>query len=456
MARIEWLLGSPKACCGIMLRLKDRVRGEELSPDASRWLVPAYERARAAWLMSRPGECELPPVSKEQIAAWIDDLAQAEPPPGAESIEPIHRRAEEELSDLLARQDTVAKVTEALQTRLAGGDLDTAAAERLQRLADLTRPAMVAEYWIGRRHRGVQHLLVGVPSLGPGAARPSHFDRIDDKTAHCVSGQNLSEGDYPVGVAIPHPNQRGALFHLVNLPTARRRLAYAYHLKTDEPKRLAELTRRTAEHWLGRRTRLSELELALLPGLDPREVSRLAGELVNTVEDERTPEQHVPMVPYQPGLPMPRVHPTRLVRRHHATICTVLAVEGTREAVPGLLKAIGADRFAPPDARAPERMEWIAALAIAGRDPWPEVDAWLAGLVERTELLVIGRPDAPELGATAAGLLLRRHGRTSGEFGLEPAEDRSVAAYRIEGYRFAGPASREKVRRWWERQQGEP
>ena len=46
-------------------------------------------------------------------------------------------------------------------------------------------------------------------------------DRIDDETAHCVSGVNLSEGDYPVGGAFPHPKERSSFFCLVNLPTPR-------------------------------------------------------------------------------------------------------------------------------------------------------------------------------------------------------------------------------------------
>ena len=78
---------------------------------------------------------------------------------------------------------------------------------------------MVAEYWQAGRHTGVQHLLIGIPNHSPNAQRASHFDRIDESTAHCVSGNALSPGDYPVDVFLGHPRQEDAQFHLVNLPT---------------------------------------------------------------------------------------------------------------------------------------------------------------------------------------------------------------------------------------------
>ena len=46
--------------------------------------------------------------------------------------------------------------------------------------------------------------------------------------------------------------------------------------------------------------------------------------------------------------------------------------------MPGLAEAIAKNRFLPPTLLAPYRLEWLAALSIAARDPWPGVDAWLA------------------------------------------------------------------------------
>ncbi|MCR4415109.1 MAG: hypothetical protein NUV77_22035, partial [Thermoguttaceae bacterium] len=69
---------------------------------------------------------------------------------------------------------------------------------------------------------------------------------------HCVSGQNLAPGDYPVGVAFPHPKQPGYFFHLVNLTTPRRKMANQYVVEMPAAKRLAELSRRTFAWMLAR------------------------------------------------------------------------------------------------------------------------------------------------------------------------------------------------------------
>ncbi len=91
-------------------------------------------------------------------------------------------------------------------------------------------------------------------------------------------------------------------------------------------------------------------------------------------------------------------------------------------------------------------------MAIAGRDPWPEVDAWLAGRIDRTEPLVLDRDGGPELGATAAAILLRRRRQTPSEFGLEPLTDPYFRNVNLLGYRFADEALRERVVRWWQSQ----
>jgi hypothetical protein len=347
------------------------------------------------------------------------------------------------LESLLFRDENLPQMKEALQARLAAGaDAETAA--RLRKLLDLARPAMVAECWQGRRHVGEQHLLVGVPSLGPGAARPSHFDRIDEGVAHCVSGNNLSPGDYPVGVAFPHPTQPDAFFYLVNLPTPWRRTAYQRYAETDEAQRLAAISRRTLDRMLAERRELSERELLMLAQLDPQEVSRFAGEYFHAVDDALLP------------LPQPLTawindraggRPSRF-----GMICAQLAVDGTKEAIPGLLKAIEKDRFLPPSEIAPYRLEWLAALSVAGRDPWPEVDTWLAGLIGRDDLLVEGFPQGPRLGATAAAVLLRRRGQSFSEFGLQRAIGPAPRP-RLDGYRFFSPDAQEKLQQWWQQEQ---
>ena len=147
----------------------------------------------------------------------------------------------------------------------------------LQSVLDCARPAMVAEYWQNRRCRSQQYLMIGIPSLPEGAPRPSHFDRIDNKTAHCVSGSNLSPGDHPVGLAIPHPHPSlpGAFFHLVNLPTPRRRMVYEQSTgQGSDATRLAEISRRTLDKVLLEKRKLTDREIVILATLSRAEVSR--------------------------------------------------------------------------------------------------------------------------------------------------------------------------------------
>ena len=435
--RLEWLLGNSKLVAPIVIELRGRLSRGDLSPDARQWLEPVWKRARGLWLTTDPSGWHLPPVPEEQFNRWIDDLARPAPEDATAETWTVHRDAERELRDLLARDEYVPQVRRAIETRLEAGGRDPRGAARLAALVELCRPAMVAEFWQRRRHGNIQHLLVGVPTQSPGAPRPSHFDRIDDEVAHCVSGSNLTEGDYPVGVAIPHPNQPGAIFHLVNLPTPRRRMAYEYLAKLDEGRRLAELSRRTFDRFLRLKRPLADAELMLLPQLDPKEMSRFVGKFLLAVEDDYLPPEGPEWLGGWPS--------------RHGVLCAFLAEEGTRDAVPGLLEAIRQKRILPPSAAAPHEMGWIAALSIAARDPWPEVDDWLAGLVPRTEPLVIdAEGDVPDLGATAAGLLLTRHQQTPSQFGLEPARDEVTDEFGLPVHRVAASPWRQKVLDWWE------
>jgi hypothetical protein len=338
------------------------------------------------------------------------------------------------LRDLLARDREVPRVKAAVESRLAGAD--AASAARLGELLDLTRPAMVAEYWRGRHQLGQQHLLVDVPTLSPGGLRPTHFDRCDDRVAHYVAGNSLSPGDYPVGVAFPHPIQEEAIFHLVNLPTPRRRMAYPYYVKTDESKRLAALSRRTLDRLSADKRPLSESELLMLGQLDPAEVSRFAGRYFLSLDDGSLPSSG----PHRLG-----GRPSRF-----GMICVQLAVDGTKDAAPGLADAIAKRVFLPPTILAPYRLHWLAALSLAARDPWADVDAWLAGHMDEREALVEGRSSAAELGATAAAVLLSRHGCAATQFDLQSVPDPFLTKLHVDGYRFGSDEARKKLRQWWE------
>jgi hypothetical protein len=452
-SRLEWLLGNPKLVTPILSRVKQRMARPQISPDAPQWLDAVYQRARGAWLLSDPAGWELPPVASQQIDLWVDDLARSTAGGAAASARRAADSARRELQDVLARDEYVARVKASLEAKR-----DSAAADgrsRIEELFELTRPAMVAEFWESRHHQGAQHLLVGMPSMGPTSIRPSHFDRIDDHTAHCVSGSNLAPGDYPVGVAIPHPNRQGAVFHLVNLPTPRRRMAYEYYLKIDESRRLAELCHRTLARMLQEKKPLSRLEMAMFEQFDAGELSAFAGKFFNLVDDEPLPREEA--AAYGPFVSVPS-NPAQTIDRaavqssRHGMLAARLVMLGNHRAIPGLLEALDAGRFLPPTADAPYRLGWLAALAIAHRDPWPETDAWLARLLDREELLLQKSGNAPELAATAAALLVKRHQQDPAQFGLEPCGAEAFTDAGLTGYRFHSGADRQKVQQWWNRQ----
>ena len=425
--RLDWLLGNPKLIYPIMLRLKRRLSDDSLDGEAKRRIEAVWQRARAAWLTSDTASRELPVVSDEQIGRWLDDLVR----PGASGARDA---AECELLDLLARDDYVPRLKQALQARLSLKPNADAVA-KLSPLLDWTKPELVAEYWQGRRWLGEQHLLVGVPTLSPGAARPTCFDRVDDHVAHCASGNALTPGDYPVGEAVPHPRQENAFFHLVSLPTPRRRMAYVSCDNADEKTRLAAISRRTLDGVLAGKRLLSESELLMLPQLDPAEVSRFAGRYFLLVDDSEMSES---------GLRRLGGRPSRF-----GMICVALAVDGGKDAMPGLAEAIAKNRFLPPTRLAPYRLEWLAALSIAARDPWSGVDVWLADRIDQPEPLMEGPSAAAELGATAAAELLNRHGQEPAGFDLLPVTETLMEHLHVHGYRFGGKDASAKIQQWW-------
>jgi len=441
--RLEWLTDSPKLAGQVMTGLQQRLADADISPQTRRLLQPSWEKAFQSWLLSDPAETTLPPVTDVQITGWIDDLIAA----AQRNREPdVWRRGEVAMRQLritLARDDHLPRVQAALKRQLSRAELSRVHGTpsgtllgKLTELVELTRPAMVAECWQRGHHTSEQHLLVDVPSQSLGALRPSHFDRIDDRVAHCVSGSNLTPGDYPVGVAIPHPSDPSAIFHLVNLPTPRRRMAYTYYVNTDEAERFVALTRRTMQYLVERKGLLSRPEFLMLVQLDPREVSRWTGKLLEQIDDRSM----AAIGPYSLGQPT----------SHHGALCAYLAVRGTREATAGLLRAIDTGRILPPTSASPYHLPWVAALGIAGRDPWPEVDAWLAGLVDRTDPLVLGQTDGPDLGATAAAILLRRQRKPAADFDLIRTAQSPIGRLGVIGYRFASARGRTDLQRWWD------
>ena len=400
------------------------------------------------WLTSSNAtDWNLPPVSDAQINEWLDELGR----PGSKRDPRAatgRRIARQELLDAMSQDRDLPRVKAALEAHLRG-KLDPEATVRLKELLELTRPALVAESWSGRKQTLEQHLVVGQPTQAPGAAHPSHFDRADDHLAHCVSGNSLTPGDYPVGMAFPPPHWVSpapeTVFHLVNLPTPRRQIAYSYYVKTDPAARLAKLSHRTLDRFLADKKLLSDPELGMLGQLDAREVSRFASRYFLLVEDGMVEEDL--NQEYSTG----RGHLGSQSSRFGA-ICAQLAVDGTQEAAPGLLQAMRQKKFLPPTPLGPYRLQWLAALSIARRDPWPDVDAWLVENIDNQETVIIDHPEAAEIGATAAGVLLARHAERPPAFGLQATVDSQLAELKLPGFRYATPDDVQRVRQWWKRQ----
>jgi hypothetical protein len=458
--RLTWLLDNPADGVRIMTDLKSRLAGdvgadeddielgstipaEAITPDEDRPagedrqpLVTLWREVRARWLAS-PTEWPLAKVEEKQWRQWITDLCRE-----GDDVDVRNRRvvATRELRDLLAREAYLEPIEQALKKQLDYTG-DSPATRRVERLLAWLHPAMVAEVWSDGQHVTIQHLLVDVPQVPDGAPRATHFDRIDDRTAHCASGNNLEPGDYPVGVAIPHPRGQNMMFHLINLPTPRRRMAYPYQAHLPQADRRREISQRTMDAVVAGKRRLTQAELGMLPQLDAQVISQFVGPYFKAVPDR----------PLKAGDGYPSIFTTE-----HEIVCSALADIGTHEAIDALEKAAIARQADTTSPQAQYPVAWIAALAIAQRDPWNGVDAWLASLIERDTPLTRSADPVPELGASAAFLLLHRHDQSPRAFGLVEVADDMLQASGVSGYRFSEPADRAAVLAWWAKQKSHP
>jgi len=448
--RIRWLLDRPEWIVPLLVELERQLDDRRLDEADRRLVRQLWQSAQGQWLRIHPPG-ELPAITPADLQRWIDDLAGGPPTDQLSDARESFVRARRKLLGSLARDDTLPIVSDLLKRALANPATGAEAIRHIEQLLAWTQPAMVAEYWQadGRhangqpkaRHLGIQHLLIGVPSLPAGAERPSHFDSIDERQAHCVSGNSLTPGDWPVGVAFPHPTQEEAFFHLVNLPTPRRRLAYEHEVEIEESLRLDSLSKRTVKRVLDAKRRLSRRELEMLELLDISVVSQFAPLYFQQIDD----------APLEPGDAIPKVvgdMPAGTLSQH-GTLCHVLAAYGTQAAVPGLMEAVAAQRFLAPTLDAPYDLPWIAALAIARRDPWSEVDAWLAEQIPQTRQLRIVGDGSPELGAAAAAILAERHGTRATDFGMTPVADSYLDGLGCPAFRFVDEQRRSDVLAWW-------
>lgn len=433
--RLEAMLSEVELIAPLWLELKRRTADRSLPASGRHALEPLLRKTHEAWLLADPAKVPLPVPSGERVAQWIDEVARLDEfrPSTSASV------AQRELLELIVRDDTRGPVLDMLRDRIT--DNESAAQSPLKDLVEFARPGMVAEVWSNHELRTVQYLTIGVPQYNDAANPPkaTHFDRIDDQTAHCVTGNSLTEGDYPVRVAIPHPEPgHPTMFYLTNLSTPRRRLAYEYRIQRDPIVLLQEITERTLNYFLTRQTPLAENEILLLVQLDPRGVSRFIGHYFEAVPNAG-------LISTPGGL--------NSQTTVHGGICAVISRIGTNEAVPALERLARSGTLGKLAYENRLDVAWVAALAVAQRDPWPEVDQWLAKLLDERVPLTADPDGPPELGASAAGLLLDRHGVSTRPFGLEPAGESVTESFRFSGYRFASEQDRQEVKRWWKKQQ---
>jgi hypothetical protein len=459
--RLQWMAASEPLAKPLILILKRRLADPLLCEESYRRLEAIRNTCWGICLNGDASAWPLPPVSDFQINGWLDELSQ--PATKFELHSAMRRRiARQELLDAMSQDREVPRVKAALEARLRG-KLSPEAATQLREILNLTQPALVVECWSNRKQTLEKHLIVGQPMNSSSEDHPIYFDRADDQKAHCKSGNALLPDDYPVGVAFPAPNwhagQSDTVFDLVNLPTPRQQIAYSYYVKTDPAARLAKLSRRTLDRLLAQKKSqsdpdqklLSDPELGMLAQLDAGEVSRFASRYFLEIEDGMVPEDLNQESSYSTS--------RKPLGNHNScfgAICGQLALDGTREAAPGLIEALRQKKFISPTPLGPYRLQWLAALAIALRDPWPDVDAWLLENADNQENVIIDHAEAAEIGATAAGLLLLRHDARPEAFGLQGVVDAQLTELKLRGFRYSKPDGAEQVRRWWKQRSESP
>ena len=148
-SRLRWLLGSADAVGLIYERVKHSAASIRLDHEQTQALRQIYDYARAAWLGDKARQND-PVASSEQIERLIGQIAQGD-------LKNQFRLTEEptavvELRDLLAIDANVDPIRKALEARLPTVDEQSEAARHLNELLELTKPAMVAEYWRSGRH----------------------------------------------------------------------------------------------------------------------------------------------------------------------------------------------------------------------------------------------------------------------------------------------------------------
>ena len=441
-----------------------------ISEDCYRRVDSVCNLAWGAWMASDAPELNVVSPSDEQIRKWLGALTQTSTVRGA-NADLLRRVARRQLLNALMEDRDVPRLKAAMEARASS---DKNAAAVLSDLIELTRPVVVSESWTGGAQVLDERLVVGLPARATDAEHPIFFDRVNEEAAHCASGSVLPRGDYPVGAAFVSPNcdpERPAIFYLTYLSSPRRQIAYSYSVATDPAARLARLSRRTLDRFIAQKRLLDVNQLATLGQLDANEVSRFASRSFVTMKDGPVE------VDFEQGVEFSlRADQLSSLNSCFGAICAQLVKMGTQDAAPGLIAALRHNKFRQPIPSEPYRLPWLAAFAIARRDPWPDLDAWLAANLDNQQTIALdydelGRrlpraartpgtqgtatgssEETATIGAMAAALLARRHACRPAALGLVRTHDKQMEAFNLYGYRYGKPDSIERVRKWWNAQ----
>lgn len=315
--------------------------------------------------------------------------------------------------------------------------------KRYEELKNYLRPTLACEFWAHRSHYSTQYLIIGEPQINEGALQPSHFDSADDKTAHCVSGNNLSPGNHPVGVAISHPHVK-AFFHLVNLPNPVRRLKYEDERFLYCHKRLAIITNNTYSYYKKQKS-LSDAQITLTYELDASQFLPFFKWYVENVQDE--------YVKIQDRFTMPGNTIGWNGVTHKGYLCLVLSEIGGADSAKLIQKYIEEKRFLVADKLSAPNLPLISMFSLLKQNPTPENIAILESYLttnapfkviyyERgdkkeyvTDLQKSELPEA-EISAVALGILCSNKGISLSQIGLLSVPDSYLSRLNVDSVRF--------------------
>lgn len=451
-ARRNWAVREIRNFCesenlSEMIRILRNLIVDEKISDDDRMRI--WELERSAWKKRlESGEmAEAPAFSEAQIQKWIGCLASInlpekqlelwndlegrtkiqfsllphEDPLGGDGLTFLMLGGEEEkkrglevwktvqlLEEALICRESRELVLELIHENLESAKVTPAGTILLKRLAFLAKPCMTAEYWMNGKMQTAQFLQIGVPQdCGIGI---SFFDSLVDGTVHCQGGTNLIPGNYPTEIAILHPNQPQAFFHLVPLDTPEKKLLYPYLTGEDEGERWRTISEKTLTQMEEKRAAekrlLRESELRILHLLEPKLISGWAVRWMCELEDGEIPDSKN----------------AAQELTHHAFLCNLLFAVGTKEAMPGLLqvleKGIWRTRM-----RERVRIDYAAALKISKTQDWDGREEWLKSLLSKDIPMIEGRG-----GSIAAPMLLSGNGQLKFAWKEIPVNENSETA----------------------------